>query len=67
MDALLSARLASESLKPQPEAAPEIWLRRVYLDLIGLPPTLEQIALFLKDTSMLARQRVVDHLLGTPQ
>jgi hypothetical protein len=67
MDALLAARLASNKLKPQPEAAPELWLRRVYLDLIGLPPSTEQIAAFLKDTSMPARQRVVDHLLGTPQ
>lgn len=67
MDALLSARLASKKLTPQPEAAPEIWLRRVYLDLIGLPPSTEQIAAFLKDTSRPARQRVVDHLLGTPQ
>jgi hypothetical protein len=38
VDALLAARLASKKLKPQPEAAPEMWLRRVYLDLIGLPP-----------------------------
>ncbi|MCX6858154.1 MAG: PSD1 and planctomycete cytochrome C domain-containing protein [Verrucomicrobia bacterium] len=67
MDALLTARLTSTKLKQQPEAAPEIWLRRVYLDLIGLPPTAEQIALFLKDTSRDGRQRVVDHLLGTPQ
>lgn len=67
MDALLAARLASKNLKPQPEAAPEIWLRRVYLDLIGLPPAPEEIAAFLRDTSMPARQRVVDHLLATPQ
>jgi len=67
VDALLAAHLASKNLKPQSEAAPEIWLRRVYLDLIGLPPKPEQIAAFLKDTSMSARQRVVDHLLGTPQ
>jgi len=67
MDALLAARLAAKQIKPQPEAAPEIWLRRVYLDLIGLPPSSEQIAAFLKDTSMPARQRVVDQLLSTPQ
>ena len=67
MDALLAARLDAKKLKPQPEAAPEIWLRRVYLDLIGLPPTPEQITGFLKDTSLPARQRVVDQLLGTPQ
>jgi hypothetical protein len=46
MDALLSARLAAKKLKPQPEAAPEIWLRRIYLDLIGLPPSPEEIAQF---------------------
>lgn len=67
LDALLAARLASKKLKPQPEAAPEIWLRRVYLDLIGLPPSSAEIATFLQDTSMPARQRLVDHLLNTPQ
>jgi len=67
MDALLAARLASQKLQPQPEAAPEIWLRRVYLDLIGLPPSPEQITAFLSDKSPLAHERVVDHLLATPQ
>ncbi|MFC5457524.1 PSD1 and planctomycete cytochrome C domain-containing protein [Prosthecobacter fluviatilis] len=67
MDALLAARLAAKGLKPQPEAAPELWLRRVYLDLIGLPPTPAQIQAFLQDTSVPARQRVVDQLLSTPQ
>lgn len=67
MDALLAARLSAEKLTPQPEAAPELWLRRVYLDLIGLPPTPQQITTFLQDTSAPARQRVVDHLLSTPQ
>ena len=67
MDALLAARLTSKNLKPQPEAAPEIWLRRVYLDLIGLPPSPEDVAAFLKDTSMTARGRVVDRLLASPQ
>lgn len=67
VDALLAARLEAKGLKPQPEAAPELWLRRVYLDLIGLPPTPELIQAFLKDTSVSARQRVVDHLLSTPQ
>ena len=67
MDALLAERLASKKLKPQPEAAPEIWLRRVYLDLIGLPPTPEQINGYLKAASPTARQTVVDQLLATPQ
>jgi hypothetical protein len=67
VDALLTARLAAKNLKPQGEAAPEIWLRRVYLDLIGLPPTAEQVLEFLKDSSMPARRRVVDELLASPQ
>lgn len=67
INALLASRLASKNLKPQPEAAPEIWLRRVYLDLIGLLPSPDGIAAFLKDTSLPARRRVVDHLLSTPQ
>lgn len=67
LDALLADRLADRKLRPQPEAAPETWLRRVYLDLTGLPPTAGQVNAFLKDSSPTARQRVVDHLLGTPQ
>jgi len=67
IDALLTARLAAKNLKPQPEATPEIWLRRVSLNLIGLPPTPEQVRAFLSDSSITARQRVVDYLLSTPQ
>ncbi len=67
MDALLAARLAQQKLTPQAAAAPELWLRRVHLDLVGLPPSPQEIAAFLKDTSPPARQRVVDHLLATPQ
>jgi hypothetical protein len=67
MDVLLAARLASKNLKPQDEAAPEIWLRRVCVDLIGLPPSAEQVRTFLHDTRMPARRRVVDELLATPQ
>ena len=67
INTLLAARLASKNLTPQAEAAPEIWLRRVYLNLIGLPPTPEQIRVFISDSSMTARKRVVDHLLSMPQ
>ncbi len=63
IDALLTKHLAEKHLKPQPEAAPEVWLRRVYLDLIGLPPTIEEIAAFAHQT----RAEVVDHLLASPQ
>lgn len=67
MDTLLASHLAAKGLKPQPAAAPEIWLRRVYLDLMGLPPSPEQISSFLKDSTPAARARLVDQLLSTPQ
>ncbi|MCB1225722.1 MAG: DUF1553 domain-containing protein [Verrucomicrobiales bacterium] len=66
VDALLASRLAESHLQPQPEAAPELWLRRVHVDLTGLPPTPDQITAFLKDTSTTARERVVDALLASP-
>ena len=69
MDALLSARLAKQGLKAQPEAAPEIWLRRVYLDLVGLPPSPEEIRSFVDEEqpSPDVYARVVDRLLSSPQ
>jgi hypothetical protein len=67
IDALLAARFVSKQLKPQPPAAPEVWLRRVYVDLLGVPPTPEEIAEFTSDTSAHARQLVVDRLLASPQ
>ena len=67
MDVMLARHLADRHLKPQPEAAPETWLRRVYVDLTGLPPSLGDIESFLKDTSTRSRAEVVDRLLGTPQ
>ena len=69
MDALLTARLNARKLKPQPAAAPEIWLRRVHLDLIGLPPTAEEIAAFTResDQSSQSYSRTVDRLLNSPQ
>jgi len=49
------------------EADPPVWLRRVYLDLIGLPPTREELHRFLADLSPDAREKVVDDLLSRPQ
>src|SRR6187399_236662 len=43
IDVLIAARLRERGLTPQPEAAPEVWLRRVYLDLTGLPPTADEV------------------------
>lgn len=66
IDAFISTAQVKRGLQPRPEAARDIWLRRVYLDLIGLAPTLEQRTAFLKDTSSTAHERVVDELLAHP-
>jgi Protein of unknown function (DUF1553)/Protein of unknown function (DUF1549)/Concanavalin A-like lectin/glucanases superfamily/Planctomycete cytochrome C len=64
IDAFIRDRLAKEGLKPAPEATREAWLRRVSLDITGLPPTLKEIDEFLKDTSNEAYAKVVDRLLA---
>ena len=70
IDSLMAARLSAKKLKPQAEAAPELWLRRAYLDLIGIPPTPEQIRAFQQAASTdatAARTQTVDTLLSSPQ
>jgi hypothetical protein len=62
-------RLLGEKLEPSPEAPPAEWLRRVSLDLIGMPPTPEDLASFQKATETnpaAARAGVVDRLLASP-
>ncbi|HUA59389.1 MAG TPA: PSD1 and planctomycete cytochrome C domain-containing protein [Verrucomicrobiae bacterium] len=67
IDAFIVARLARENLSPSPEADRRTLLRRVTLDLTGLPPTPEEIAAFLKDNSADAYEKVVDRLLASPR
>ena len=66
LDYFVLARLEQEGLSPRPEANRTTLLRRVTLDLTGLPPTLEEIDHFLADSSDLAYERVVDRLLDSP-
>jgi hypothetical protein len=54
-------------MDPAPEADRRMWLRRVYLDLIGLPPTPKEQSAFLSDHSAQAFEHVVDDLLSRPQ
>src|SRR5439155_10112692 len=63
----VAARWAEEGLTPVAPADKRVLIRRVYLDLIGLPPTFEQTEAFLKDTSPDAYEKVVDKLLESPQ
>jgi len=63
VDRFVLARLEREGLEPSPAAKKETLLRRVTLDLTGLPPTLAEIDAFLADDSPEAYERVVDRLL----
>ncbi len=66
IDAFNNAKLAERNLQPAPQADKRTLLRRVYFDLIGLPPTPEQLQAFLNDDSPEAWNKVVDGLLGNP-
>jgi Protein of unknown function (DUF1553)/Protein of unknown function (DUF1549)/Planctomycete cytochrome C len=66
VDAFILARLDAAGLKPAPPADKATWLRRVTLDLVGLPPTREEIAAFIADKSPRAYETVVDRLLASP-
>jgi hypothetical protein len=67
IDAFILARLEREGLQPAPEAARTTWLRRVTLDLTGLPPTLAEMDAFIADKSANAYEKVVDRLLSSPR
>jgi hypothetical protein len=67
IDAFVFARLEKEGLSSAPEAKRETWLRRVTLDLTGLPPTLPEIDAFVADTSANPHEKVVDRLLASPR
>ena len=66
IDHFISDKLLSEGLKASPEADKATLIRRVYLDLIGIPPTLAQAEKFFADTSAHSYEKVVDELLASP-
>lgn len=66
IDFFVLNRLEREGVLPSPEATKEKSLRRVSLDLIGLPPTVEEMEKFLADDSADAYERAVDRLLASP-
>ncbi len=66
VDAFVLRRLDQEGLEPAPEADKAKLLRRVTLDLTGLPPTLEELDTFLADSSPNAYERTVHDLLARP-
>ncbi|MEW6159742.1 MAG: PSD1 and planctomycete cytochrome C domain-containing protein [Verrucomicrobiota bacterium] len=66
IDAFVLAGLEQKGLQPNPPATKRELLRRVYFDLIGLPPTSEAVAAFEKDKSPSSFERVIDQLLASP-
>jgi hypothetical protein len=66
IDYFVYEKMAEKGLKPSKESDKERLLKRVCLDLIGLPPTLEMQDRFLKDTSPNAYEKIVNELLANP-
>jgi hypothetical protein len=67
IDAFLEAERARAGVEPQGCADPHHLIRRLYLDLTGLPPTRAELAEFLRDSSDKAYERIVDRLLASPR
>jgi len=66
VDPFVLERLEKEGLSPSPEAGRTTLIRRLSLDLTGLPPTIEEIDAFLNDTSADAYDKLVERLLDSP-
>jgi mono/diheme cytochrome c family protein len=66
IDNFILARLEKEGIAPSPEAPKATLIRRVSLDLTGLPPTPREVDEFLRDTRPDAYERLVDRLLESP-
>jgi hypothetical protein len=67
IDGFILARLEQKDWQPAPPASRSQWIRRVYFDLTGLPPSPEEIAAFVHDSSPHAYEQVVDRLLSSPR
>jgi len=66
IDYFIAARLEQQGLAPSPEADRATLIRRLSLDLVGLPPTPQEIDAFINDNEEGAYERVVDRLLASP-
>lgn len=67
IDSFISAKLSENKLTLSPEADRRTLIRRLYFDLIGLPPTPEEVIAFTKDKSPKAYEALVDKLLASPR
>lgn len=67
VDRFVLQKLLEEGIEPQPSTDRLTLLRRLHLDLVGLPPTIEEQDAFLADTGSDCVEKVVDHLLASPR
>lgn len=67
VDRYILARLEEKGIAPNPQVSKRVLIRRAYFDLIGLPPTPEDVEAFEKDSSPDAFAKVVDKLLDSPR
>ncbi|HSQ54999.1 MAG TPA: DUF1549 and DUF1553 domain-containing protein, partial [Gemmata sp.] len=67
IDAFILAKLSDNGLSPEPQADRRTLIHRAYFDLIGLPPTAEEVEAFEKDKSPDAWEKVLDRLLASPR
>jgi len=67
IDRFIASRLDAEGLAPAPSASPAVLLRRLYLDLVGLPPSVSEVLAFEADPSDAAYEAIVDRLLASPR
>ncbi|MFM7096289.1 MAG: DUF1549 domain-containing protein, partial [Gemmataceae bacterium] len=66
IDAFVFSKLKDKGIKPSPVADKRTLIRRITLDLTGMPPTIEEVAAFLNDKNPDAYEKVVDRLLASP-
>ncbi|QDS94005.1 Planctomycete cytochrome C [Roseimaritima multifibrata] len=67
IDAFIGAQLKREGMTSAPTASKRVLIRRLYFDLVGLPPTQSQIAAFEQDETPQAWEKLIDELLESPQ
>ena len=66
IDAFILGQLEAKGLRPAPQADRRVLIRRVYFDLIGLPPTPEEVRSFLRDSDPKSYEKLIDRLLDDP-
>ncbi len=67
IDAFVLSKLEGQGIKSAPEVPPRVWLRRLYFDMVGLPPTPEDVDRFVTNWDSGSYSREIDRLLQDPR